>query len=390
MKIKLERLIMRNDIIFKRSVQFRDENKNSWTVDFEVYKEESTRINRETLQKFKQSFSVSVCGAGGMSAGQCYDHIIPRTEGQKKLLEFWSKYHLGGMSGGTIRQDEYLNGEQYVNDYNYFVELFKTYNEHYREQFDDISFQILVKNFNISDVAIIQVRNVLYEKMRNNPIQYILGLSNKYFHTSSDYNVKCFFLAIKGLYVDNGYKYGNGWLYSPLPDNIEEIINNICDLVEEEETALTEELEAVFDMGKEGFIATKEIIQQVMDLRECDEDEAKRFVALGVHLGCTFGDLNDTFEECSYGEQLYCANGIDYYIGTEDELTNIASDRVHNDDEYAYLWRESVAAQGTTDSLSDWLDSIISEDGWCSVLNSWDGRYEEYKIAEEYICVCRS
>lgn len=31
---------MRNDIIFKRSVQFRDENKNSWTVDFEVYKEE--------------------------------------------------------------------------------------------------------------------------------------------------------------------------------------------------------------------------------------------------------------------------------------------------------------------------------------------------------------
>ena len=58
MKIKLERLIMRNDIIFKRSVQFRDQNKNSWTVDFEVYKEESTRINRETLQKFKQSFSV--------------------------------------------------------------------------------------------------------------------------------------------------------------------------------------------------------------------------------------------------------------------------------------------------------------------------------------------
>ncbi len=50
----------------------------------------------------------------------------------------------------------------------------KTYNEHYREQFDDISFQILVKNFNISDAAIIQVRNVLYEKMRNNPIQYIL------------------------------------------------------------------------------------------------------------------------------------------------------------------------------------------------------------------------
>lgn len=45
---------MRNDIIFKRSVQFRDQNKNSWTVDFEVYKEESTRINRETLQNLNK------------------------------------------------------------------------------------------------------------------------------------------------------------------------------------------------------------------------------------------------------------------------------------------------------------------------------------------------
>ena len=77
---------MRNDIIFKRSVQFRDQNKNSWTVDFEFIKKNLTRINRETLQKFKQSFSVSVCGAGGMSAGQCYDHINPRTEGQKETF----------------------------------------------------------------------------------------------------------------------------------------------------------------------------------------------------------------------------------------------------------------------------------------------------------------
>ena len=178
------------DIIFKRSVQFRDENKNSWTVEFEVYKENSTRRNRETLQEFNQGFSVSVCGSGGMCAGQCDDHIIPRTEGQTKLLEFWKKCHLGGMSGGTVRQDEYLNSEQYVNDYNYFVELFKTYNEHYREQFDSISFQIIVKNFNISNVALVQVRNVIYEKMGNNPIKYILGLSNKSLkHNLSDYNV---------------------------------------------------------------------------------------------------------------------------------------------------------------------------------------------------------
>ena len=79
---------MRNDIIFKRSVQFRDENKNSWTVDFEVYKEESTRINRETLQKFKQSFSVSVCGAGGMGAMlRSYNFSYRRTKETSGILE---------------------------------------------------------------------------------------------------------------------------------------------------------------------------------------------------------------------------------------------------------------------------------------------------------------
>ena len=54
------------------------------------------------------------------------------------------------------------------------------------------------------------------------------------------------------------------------------------------------------------------------------------------------------------------------------------------------FWREAVAAQNTIDSLEDWLDSIISIDGWCSVLNHWDGEYKSYKIAGEYICVCRS
>ena len=379
------------DIIFKRSVQLRDENKNGWTIEFEVYKENSTRINRETLQEFYQGFSVSVCGSGGISSRQCYDLISPRTEGQRKLLEFWKKYHLGGMSGGTTCQDQYLNSEQYTNDYKSFIKLFETYNEHYREQFDSISFQIIVKNFNVSDAALVQVRNVIYEKMGNNPIKYILGLSNNNLkHNLSDYNVQCFFLAIKELYVDKGYRYGHGWLYDPLPGNIEEVINSICDLVEEEEDALTEELDAVFDMGDKNFVATEEVVQQVMDLRDCDQDEAKRFIALGMHLECTFGDLNDTFEERSNAEKLYYANGIEYHIGTDDELEKIASDRVHGDDEYEYFWREAVAAKRTTDSLSGWLDSIISEDGWCSVLNHWDGRYEEYKVSGEYICVCRT
>lgn len=29
-------------------------------------------------------------------------------------------------------------------------------------------------------------------------------------------------------------------------------------------------------------------------------------------------------------------------------------------------------------------------DGWCNILNHWDGKYEEYKVGGEYICVSRA
>ena len=70
-------------------------------------------------------------------------------------------------------------------------------------------------------------------------------------------------------------------------------------------------------------------------MRDCDEEEAKRFVALGIHLQLTFGDLDDTFQ--SNGDCLYQANGTEYYIGTEEELEQLASDIVHNNDEYEYF-----------------------------------------------------
>lgn len=45
-----------------------------------------------------------------------------------------------------------------------------------------------------------------------------------------------------------------------LPDNIEEIINNICDLVEEEEeTALTEELKQFLTWVKKGLLPQKKL-----------------------------------------------------------------------------------------------------------------------------------
>lgn len=152
---------------------------------------------------------------------------------------------------------------------------------------------------------------------KNNPVEYILGLDHKRLkHDINDFYVKCIFLAIRGLYIDRGYKYGSDWLYYPMPEDICKRIDALCEMLQNEEKELSQSLAVPGDFNMGGnFKATKDIIEKVMEMRNCDEEEAKRFVALGIHLQLTFGDLDDTFQlndDC-----LYEANGTEYYIGTE-------------------------------------------------------------------------
>lgn len=41
-------------------------------------------------------------------SGQGQDHITPRTDNQRKLLEIWRHWHLNGMNAGTPEQDKAL------------------------------------------------------------------------------------------------------------------------------------------------------------------------------------------------------------------------------------------------------------------------------------------
>lgn len=376
--------------IYSRSVTIRDNNMTRWTINFEVREMEGcTRINRNTLEEFKEHLAVSVCGEGGMSSGQCCDNIIPRTNGQKELLRFWKRYHLCGLAG-TKTQGEYLHGEQYQNDFDGFVNLFSGYDENFRKQFDSTSFNIMCKFYKVQPEHMAVLRNVIAKYVQNNPIEYILGIDPKHLkHDANDLYVKYIFLSIRGLYIDRGYKYGTDWLYLPIPEDICNRIDALCETLQNEEKELSQSLSVPgdFDMGDENFKVTEDVIKQVMRMRECEEQEAKRFVALGIHLGLTFSDLDDTFEES--GNCLYVANGTEYYIGTENELIEIANDIV-DDDEYEYFWREAVAAKSTTLGLQEWRESVIKNDGWCSVINGYDGRYSEYNIDGEYICVSRT
>lgn len=379
-----------NQILYCRSVSFRDENKNRFTVDFEVRKCECQKRNRRTLEMFDEHFEISVCGEGAGSMGQCDGHIKPRTETQKELLEFWEKYHLCGVRAGTVTQEEYLLSKHYEEDYKCFINLFAGYDDNFRKDFDTTSENILYKAFNVEVRYIPTLRTVIAKYLGGNPIKYILGIPP--YRSGCDMNdlyVKYLFLAIRGLYNDRGYEYGKGWLFDPIPENVCQMIDGICDRIECEEAELTKSLTPLFDMGSEEFEPTPEVIEYVVKLRDCDEDEAKRFIALGMHLGYTFGDLNDTFKEVDDENQMYSVNGTEYYVGTEDELTEIAERYVYDGD-YDHLWREAVAARKTEQSLNDWLNDVIQCDGWCNILNKYDGKYEEYTIGDDNICVSRS
>lgn len=383
------------DIIFKRSIRFRDEESMAWTVNIELRKIDYERRNRVTLDKFRETIEVSFTGNGPNCSGQIYGHIQPRTDSQRQLLDYWERFHLCGMRSGTDKQSEYLKGGLYQSDYKKFISIFSSYDKELRRSWDEIAQKILHKNYQYDIENEPWVRKVIDKYMQGNPILYILGTgeSNRfqsYPMRSDDLYVEYLFLAIRGLYNDRGYIYGHDWLYEPVPKNMEELLNNLCDKIEAEEAELTESLIPIFDMGAEDFKATPSIINQVIELRDCCTDEAQRFIALGMFLRCTFGDLNATFEEVDDCEQLYRADGQEYYIGTYEELKAIAEGHLFDDGCYDELWREAVQAEQTELGLKDWLQQVIDIDGWCNILNSWDGKYEEYKIGDEWICVSRT
>lgn len=176
----------------------------------------------------------------------------------------------------------------------------------------------------------------------------------------------------------------------PLPDNYRKLFNELCDRIETDEADYSAQLPQVFGMGDEDFEPTEETVNQVMELRDCGKKEAQRFIALGMFLSCTFGDLDESFEKDPDWPNQYSAFGAEYLVGTDDELTDAARNYLFDEGGYDDLWREAVQAQKTELGLKDWLNDVIDNDGWCSIMNTWDGKYEEYTVGKDIICVSRT
>jgi len=188
----------------------------------------------------------------------------------------------------------------------------------------------------------------------------------------SGYGETVKYLKSIGLYVDHtqvpGYVYGTAWLRKELPDNIETILNSICDDIEKKEA---DEVEGCYltEMDDDDILALQ-------------DNYSNEVIALGLVLELTDVDL----EEIEEDGNCLCYGGYDYFVGTYDEAENEARSYLTDD---PYFWQMAVENGDTVCGLEEWADEVINIDGIGHILNSWDGSEYEVRVNGKYYVICR-
>lgn len=160
------------------------------------------------------------------------------------------------------------------------------------------------------------------------------------------------------------YKYGSGWLKRKLPDDIWDQVINICDAIKKDEETRKQEY-----IKKDGS-------WDALD---------KKIQALGKFLEMTPKEAEENIKEEGTDGNTFNAEGITYFVGNENEVTERCKGYL-TDDTYIYQsWVEQQIKQGNASgimNIDDWADYVINSDGYGSILNGWDGS-EEYSTEYE-------
>ena len=110
------------------------------------------------------------------------------------------------------------------------------------------------------------------------------------------------------------------------------------------------------DIGKEEF-----------DLGELDDEIRRKVEAVGEEEGLEIQDVEDDNSIITI-----TAGGKEFKIltGGEEQGEELARESLEDGE----LWKEAVSNGYTTSGLDDWVDEVLSIDGWENEIGGYDGR----------------
>lgn len=284
--------------------------------------------------------------------------IVPDTDLQEELVEFARSGKFDDIKAGTKSQMEYLHSESYKNDYQKVLDFTKL------ERADFLEAIAQKFNVSVSDVEAAEDDALHFISQAD-----IRGYITKY--GLEDYCIERFFLNLVSLNPDMGYIFGTEWLLQKIDNKDVERVIEVAKLVE------IEQLEQEIDEDE---------VRETFDEADTDgyrDDVVNAAKALAIAFGKRLSDVLDELEEPRSG-CLFTYGGNDYYIGTEDNITDEAMEYLTQD---PFIWKECVANDGTQLGLEDWAKEVIDLDGFDSILNGYDGTCKEYEIDGETIYV---
>ena len=362
----------------KTNVKFKDANNNLYSVEIEI-------TQRNGYPEFTMS------GEGNESIGQCDDSIKPKNAQQKRLKELWNKYHLNGTNAGTPKQTKIIKEMEKKTTYNY--DKAKAYLNSFDRDGKPIT------NFDLIEIE--QKRKDIQERIKEVESEISILKEKKESMTSQAGGG---FVIIKELNISEHYNTDMQFrnIFNREFKKREVKLKDLSKILEQ-----AQEKTLLYDYGTDGklyqygatwhkvdlpenlWIEIEQLVKEIREIEELSKTKGGSWedlhdykkVALGKYLELEpkEAEENITTED----EEIYNYCGTDYYVLTEDEAQDKAEDYLGDE-----LWQMAVESGNTELGKKEWVEYVISEDGYGTTLNSYDGTEYYDEDNEVYIMRC--
>lgn len=314
---------------------------------------------------------LSMSGQYGNGSGQIVDDMKPANAAQQDLVNLWREHHLNDMKPGTPAQMAALKSPEY--------EAFKKE----AQPFIDKAKANTLKRNNFVD----------------NLVLHAGGTVRHLAAAESSFAMDCLYLKTIGIYTDNDYSYGSEWLKETLPSDIEELVNAICDAIEEAE-------EAAKDRRVNVMPDTELLVyadENSDDLPDWVDSEDTTLVALGLAkiLNLSLNELSDISHE---GGNRWTVQRTEYLAGTDEDMTKELADNIREsvwafnaefiaahcsvdiDTEMIKMWQEQKCEYANDailrliDDFDEFVEDAKGADTRANFLNRGDGTEDKATV----------